>query len=154
MPDRTPFALAKMFTQLTGRNVNFANTADLPTAGSVVYGEYAVKPDDGPLVVKADLALIASFGGALLGLPKETVLERAKQTPIEEGLRDAMHEVLNVASTPLSPSHRAVFQNFHTDQVYCSDRARDLLANPIRTDRFQVTVDGYAGGLFAVYSDV
>jgi hypothetical protein len=105
--DLTPFALAKMFTQLTGRDVKFSVTSELPSGNQVLYGAYALKPGDGALLLKADIPLIASLGAALLGLPKETALERAKQVPLEESLRDAMHEVLNVASTPFSWEHYA-----------------------------------------------
>jgi hypothetical protein len=53
----------------------------------------------------------------LVGLPDPTVKERLGASPIEELLRDAIYEVLNIASTIFTSEDRAVFSKMMTDQA-------------------------------------
>jgi len=62
-------------------------------------------------ILQLDLPLLGSLGGALLGLPSDTIKEGLMSPTGDEPLRDAMHEVLNVASTIISIDHRAIFQS-------------------------------------------
>ena len=87
----------------------------------------------------------------MLGLSQSAVAERLAG-PDDETLRDAMHEVLNVASTIVSNELRAVFKKVHVDTVYLSEAALDTLQRPIARSYFSVTVDGYDGGQMSIFS--
>jgi hypothetical protein len=153
MAEPTAFAMSKMFSQLTGRTVSFSLTLKPPVAKfKPLYGVYTIVPGDAALVVKTEMGLIGSLGGALLGLPKESVLDLIKKNPIEEVLRDAMHEILNVAATLVCVDRRAVFQKMFNDPVYFAEPAQEVMRSPIHTTQFEATVDGYVGGGFAVIS--
>ncbi len=153
MAEPTAFSLSKMLSQLTGRTVSFsllpASTPEMPKPLLAVY---KMMPAEDAMVVKAELPLIASFGCALLGLPNEAVKEHLQAGVPDELLRDAMHEVMNVCSTPLSVEHRAVFQGLFTDPLYCGDSAQTLLSSKPHKTSFKVTIEGYTGGSFMVFS--
>lgn len=153
MAEPTPFALARLFTQLVGRDVKFAQlTRPVISKAKQIYGVYKVEPDDAARVVQADLSLLGSFAGALIGLPSDAIKQRVAETVLDESLRDAVHEVLNVASTVIAVDARAVFQAMYTDPVYCPEQATTLLRAPLHKSFFSVTVDGYEGGAFALFA--
>ncbi len=151
MAPTTAYALSTMLSQLTGREVGFAlKLRPSPTKERAVYGVYTTLPKDTALVVKADLALLGSFAGALVMLPNNEVTGRIKTLPLEEVLRDAVHEVLNVTSSCLSGEGRVVFKTMHFDENVMSQAALDVLRKPALTSCFDVTVKGYTGGQFTV----
>jgi hypothetical protein len=153
MPEPTPYGLSRHFSQLLGRKVAFVQTtAALDMKIKQMYGIYAVLPFDTAIVVKADLPLLGSFAGALVGLPDSVVKERLGKTPIEELLRDAIYEVLNIAAAELSGEGRAVFTKMVTDRAYIDGAAGKVLLKPDHRNYFNVTVDGYQGGKFTVFS--
>jgi len=78
------------------------------------------------------------------------VKERLATVPIEECLRDAMYEVLNIASPAVSTEARVVFDKFVMDQVYVDGAAGDVLKKPHHRSFFNVAVDGYEGGRFSI----
>jgi hypothetical protein len=153
MSEPTGFSLSHHLTELIGRKVNFAQTTaamDGPT--KQVYGIYTVLPNNTAVVVKADLPLLASFAGVLVGLPDASVKERLKVTPLEEILRDAAYEILNISSTVITTAGRAVFQKMVMDKAYVDGAANLVLMKPGHRSYFNVTVDGYQGGKFSVFS--
>jgi hypothetical protein len=153
MPAPTAYAMSKMLTQLTGRPVGFTlKPKTTPSTIKPIYGVYRVQPDETTILVRADLRLLASLGGLLVGLPDHIVSERVEESPLGELLRDAIHEVFNVASTPLSSEGRAVFKTMHSDVQQLHHSARELLSCPILATSFDVSISGYTGGEFAVYS--
>ena len=94
MPEPTPLSLSHLFTQLIGRKVTFAPTTISPeTKIKQMYGIYNVLPHETAIVVKADLPLLASLAGVMVGLPDSAVKECLAKSPLEELLRDAIHEV-------------------------------------------------------------
>jgi hypothetical protein len=96
--------------------------------------------------------LLGSFGGALLGLPSDSVKERLASSASDEPLRDAMHEVLNVASTIVSIDNRAVFQSMFLGEA--PKTILESLKNPAYRSYFNVTISGYEGGAFSIYAPV
>src|SRR5580692_1327558 len=95
----TASSLSRLFKQLIGRDVAFVPTKDSPDEKIPQgYGIYRTIPDDSLIVVKADLPLLGSFAGALIGLPDSEVKSHLRVTPMDEPLRDAIYEVLNVSS--------------------------------------------------------
>jgi hypothetical protein len=153
MSEPTPYALSKLFTNLVGRKVTFAQAA-LTVDGKIkqMFGIYTVLPGETAIVVKADLPLLGSLGGALVGLPDSGVKEHLGATPLDELMRDAIHEVLNIASTALTDEARAVFVKMVTEPLYIDGAAGTMLKKPDHRTYFNVTVDGYQGGKFQVFS--
>jgi hypothetical protein len=153
MSEPTPYALSQIFSQLIGRKVTFTQTTAAPeTKIKQMYGVYKVLPHETAIVVKTDLPLVASMAGVLVGLPDSAVKERIAVSPIEEILRDAIHEVLNIASTVVTTEGRAVFSKMVTDPALIDGAADKILKKPDRRSYFNVLVDGYQGGKFTIFA--
>ncbi len=155
MGEPTGFALKELFSQLMGRDVTFAQPkATCRPSGKQMFGLYTVLPQEHALVVQADLALLGSFAGALVGLQDDAVKERMNATPLEEMLRDAIHEVLNIASTVVTNEGRAVFKRMAADPVYFDTLDANFLQKPDRKTAFDVSIDGYQGGLITIFAQL
>jgi hypothetical protein len=153
MSEPTPLSLSHLFTQLIGRKVTFAPTTIAPeTKIKQMYGIYNVLPHETAIVVKTDLPLLGSLAGVMVGLPDSAVKECLAVSPIEELLRDAMHEVLNIASTVVTTEGRAVFTKMVTDPALIDGAADKLFKKPDRRTYFNVSVDGYQGGKFTIFA--
>jgi hypothetical protein len=153
MAEPKPLTIAQLFSDLTGRTVNFTQVLKPPvTKAKQAYGTYLIKPADTKRIVQLDLPLLGSFGGSLLGIPSETVKERLMSPGSDEPLRDAMHEILNVASTIVSVENRAVFQSMFLDAV--PSTILESLKNPAFRSYFTVTVTGYEGGAFSIFAPI
>jgi hypothetical protein len=153
MSEPTPLSLSHHFTQLIGRKVTFAPTTIAPeTKIKQMYGIYNVLPHETAIVVKADLPLLGSLAGVMVGLPDSAVKECLTKSPLEELLRDAIHEVLNVASAVVTNEGRAVFARMVTDTGLIDGAAGQLFKKPDRRTYFNVLVDGYQGGKFTLFA--
>ena len=151
MAEASAFSLSNCFTQLTGRKVNFVQTS-FALDGKVrqAYGVYSLESVKSAIIVKADLVLLGSIAGALVGLPDASVKEHLKDNPLGELMRDAISEVLNVAAAAVTVEGRAVFQSFVTDPTYMDSVATKVFKNPFHRTYFTVQVEGYQGGRFAI----
>jgi hypothetical protein len=153
MSEPTPLSFSHLFTQLIGRKVTFAPTTIAPeTKIKQMYGIYNVLPDETAIVVKADLPLLGSLAGIMVGLPDSAIKEHLGKSPIEELLRDAIHEVLNIASTVVTNEGRAVFTRMVADAALIDGTAGKLFKKPDRRTYFNVLVDGYQGGKFTIFA--
>jgi hypothetical protein len=153
MAEPTPFALSRRFSQLIGRKVTFVQTTTEPLSKvKQLYGIYTVLPYETAIIVTADLPLLASFAGALVGFPDCVVREHLRVTPMEELLRDAIFEVFNIASAAITTDGRAVFTKMVTDPAYIDGAAGLVFARPSRRNYFNVSIDGYQGGRFAAFA--
>jgi len=153
MSEPSPFALSHHLTELLGRKVAFTRIAaalDGPT--KQIYGIYSALPNNVPIIVKADLPLMGSFAGVLVGLPDSEVKQRLKVSPIDELLRDAMYEVLNISSIVVATGERTVFVKMVTDKTYVDGAASGVLLKPGHRSYFNVSVEGYQGGKFTILS--
>ncbi len=155
MSEPTAYSFSQLFSQLTGRKVSFAQPkAAAPSNAKQMYGLYTVLPRETVIVVKSDLPLLASFAGALVGLPDDAVKERLGSTPLDEILRDAIHEVLNISATLVTNEGRAVFKRMAADLVYFDNFDAQLLQKPDRKTDFDVSIDDYQGGRFTVFAQL
>jgi hypothetical protein len=153
MSEPTPFALSQRFSQLIGRKVTFVQAGVIPdTKATQIYGIYTVVPSGTAIVVKADLRLLGSVAGALVGWPDPVVKEHLAVTPMEEILRDAIYEVFNVSSAAIGGEERAVFTKMVTSPIYVDGAAGDVLKKPCHRSYFNVSVDGYVGGRLTILS--
>jgi hypothetical protein len=153
MSEPTPYSLSQHFSALIGRKVAFAQTT-LSVDGKIklMYGIYNVVPHERPIVVKAELPLLGSMAGALVGLPDSAVKDQLGKTPLEEVLRDAIHEVLNVASTVITSEGRAIFTKMVPEPAFIDGAAAEMFKKPDHRSYFNVTVDGYTGGKFQIFA--
>jgi hypothetical protein len=153
MSQPTPFSLSQRFSQLVGRKVTFVQTTlSVDVKIKQIYGIYTVLPQESAIVVKADLPLLGSFAGALVGFPDNVVKEHLKVTPMEELLRDAIYEVLNIASAAISTEGRAVFAKMVADPAYIDGAAGAVFKKPDHRSYFNVSIDGYQGGKFNIFA--
>jgi hypothetical protein len=144
-------ALSRLFTQLTGRDVAFVQAKE-PRDARIpqVYGVYRALPEDIVVIVKADLPLLGSFAGALIGLPDPEVKVQLRTSPLGEALRDAISEVLNIANSEIAPDRRAVLSKVVTDLKELDEAASTTLTQPGSKYFFDVSIKGYQGGKFAI----
>jgi hypothetical protein len=155
MSQPAPFSLSKCFSQLTGRKVTFVQAPAAPeTKVNQIYGIYTVLPGGTAVVVKADNRLLGSIAGALVGLPDPVVKEHLATTPMDELLRDAIYEVLNVAAAVVATEGRPVFVKMVTDPSYIEGAAAEALKKPAHKSHFSVAVDGYQGGRFSIFAQL
>jgi hypothetical protein len=153
MAEPTPFALSKLFTDLIGRKVTFAQTtAAAETKIKQMYAIYTVHPHETAIVVKIDLPLLGSLAGVLVGLPDSALKEHLAVSPMEELLHDAISEVLNIASAVINAEGRAVFTKMVEDPALIDGTAAKLFKKPDHRSYFNVSVDGYQGGKFTILS--
>jgi len=143
--------MATLFTELVGRRVNFSEQLHaLSPLGQQIYCVYLIKPMDSYRIIKADLSLLSSFAGALLGLSPAIVKERVTEETLDETLRDALNEVMNIASRIVTVEHRGVFKGMFGDSAQLPPDARNTLRDPCYSSYFKVSIDGYEGGAFSL----
>jgi hypothetical protein len=153
MAQPTPFNLSRRFSQLVCRKVTFTqSTAASDAKTKQIYGIYTVLPGEAAIVVQADLRLLGSFAGSLVGLPDSVVRERLGAIPIEELLRDAIYEVLNIASSAIATEGRVVFTRMVTNPIYIESAAGAVFRKPDHRNYFNVLVEGYQGGRFSIFA--
>jgi hypothetical protein len=151
MGEPTSSGIATLFSDLIGRHVNFSEKLNpVPPSGPQIYCVYLIKPMDNYRIIKADLSVLCSLAGALIGLSPEVIKERLNDSKLDESLRDALHEVMNIASRIVTLEHRGVFKAMFADPSQMPLDARSTLRNPCYSSYFQVTVDGYGSGAFAL----
>ena len=151
MPEPSSSAMATLFSDLIGHHVNFSERIDaMPEHGEQIYCAYLIKPMESFRVIKADLSLLSSFAGALIGLSPATIKERVADPKPDESLRDALHEVMNIASRIVSVDHRAVFEGMYGDPSKLPPAARITLLDPCNSSHFKVIIEGFEGGGFSL----
>lgn len=143
--------LSKLFSQLTGRSVCFtlASGSPLPKA-KVIYGVYTLPPTEELLVVSADRLVVGELGGSLLGLPAASIAGRMDDYQADEALSDAMHEIMNIASAPISPDRPAVLTGVFSAPGQLDFRAKSILDAAAQGVTFKVSVDTSASGTLSV----
>ena len=151
MAESSSSSMAKLFSDLIGRPVNFSEQLHAPpTHAKQLYCVYLIKPMDSYRVIKADLSLLSSFAGALIGLSPEIMKERLEDTALDETLKDALGEVMNIASRIVTIEHRGVFKAMYGDPGQMPPGARNTLRDPCYSSHYKVTIDGYEGGAFSI----
>ncbi|MGA8937682.1 MAG: hypothetical protein WB439_00830 [Acidobacteriaceae bacterium] len=155
MAEPSASVMARLFTDLVGRHVSFSERMSATTSTEKqIYCVYMVKPMDSIRVIQADELLLATFGGALIGLSSEAIKERMADSSADEALNDALREVMNIASRVVSLEHRAIFKSLHSSAGALSADARSTLRDPCYSSHFDVTVEGYSGGALSLLAPV
>jgi len=150
--------LSKHFTHLVGREVKFTKAGMAPDkAARWIYASYIMVAHEDlttakPLLVKADLDLLGSLAGSLVGLPSYEVVSRLKSPALDDLMRDAINEILNVASGAIAHDCRTNLVGVSMDAADVKGDAAKLLARPSSKTTFDVAVQGYSGGRFIVLS--
>lgn len=152
MKEPTAFSLSQFFTALAAKSVNFSLAVNAPDPKvPCMYGVYAVLPEDNALVMRIGLKSLALLGGTLLGLPTESAIERAQATPLDEAMRDAMHEVLNIASTAIGTETRVVFKKMFRDIKAIPAEAAAVMSKPSLRSSYRVAIDGAEAELATLF---
>lgn len=152
MTEPVALHLSQFFSALAGKPVSFAFAGNvLPSQGACMYGVYASPAEDGPVVMRIGLKALALLGASLLGLPEDTAMERATATPTDEPMRDAMHEVLNIASTAIGGETRLVFQQMFRELSALPTEAANLVRSQGLRTSFRVAVDGVGGDTATIF---
>ena len=152
MPEPNALALSHLASSLVNKKVTFAPARPMDASGPQIYGTYTVHPENGVVVVQADLRLLASLGGALNGLPDSSLAEHIKGNSLSDVLADAAYEVLNIASKVVTTTGRAVLKTVVTDASSLDDAARLALKKAMQRTYFNVSVQDYRGGAFSVFA--
>lgn len=150
--DVSAFALTRLLSDLTGRKVQVAESdgeTDARTPSCV--GTYTVQPESSSIVIKIDTLLLGSLGGALAGLP-EALVKQQVASSIDEMLRDAMHEVLNITSSALTTEGRAVLKSMMTEKQQVDAASREAFSRSHTRVYYSATISGYPGGNIALYA--
>ena len=151
MAEPSSASMTRLFTDLIGHNVSFYERYNsVPTKADQLYCVYVIKPMDSMRVIKADMPLLSSFAGALIGLSAEAIKERVSESQLGESLRDALYEVMNIASRVVCLEYRAVFKGIYADAGSLPPDARSTLRDPCYSSYFNVKIDDYEGGAFAL----
>lgn len=155
MAEPSATVMARLFSDLVGRHVNFKERLNAtPSTEKQIYCVYVVKPMDSIHIIQADASLLATFGGALIGLSAEAIKERMADASPDEALRDALREVMNIASRVVSLEYRAIFKGLHSDASALPADARSTLRDPCYSSHFDVTIEGYSGGALSLLAPV
>ncbi len=155
MAEPSPYEIANMLTDLIGRKVGVSQVAaPQETKAKQMFGTYQVVSTLAPIVLKADLVLLVSMAGVLVGLPDSAVRERLAAPALDELIRDAMHELLNILSTVVSVEGRAIFIKMVPNAAYVDGAAGVVLKKPSRRSYFNVDVEGYQGGQLSILSSL
>jgi hypothetical protein len=153
MSEPSAYAIATLLTDLIGRKVLVSvENGPSVTKAKQIFGVYKLVESEAPIVLQADLTLVASMAGVLVGLPDSAVKEHLAAPALNELLRDAAHEVLNIFSTLISMEGRAVFLKMLPNAAYVDGAAGAVLRKPPRRFYFTVQVEGYDGGRLSIYA--
>ena len=99
-----------------GRQMTFVSAKPLPaTRVPQAFGICNVFPGETAAIIQCDLSFLGAFAGTLVGVPNPTLKKHMPAKPIEELLRDAMYEVLNVASDAITAEGKAVLTKMATN---------------------------------------
>jgi hypothetical protein len=153
MPDATELRLSHLFTKMLGRDVKF-NRIETRTesAAKQIYFVYNRFDQEVELVVKGDLPLLASFAGAFLGFQDSDVQSRISSSELDDVLKDAIFEILNMASSAVSHHGPAILSKMATSFDEIGKEAESMVASPHKREVYNVAVEGYKGGRLTVLS--
>ncbi|MGO8759041.1 MAG: hypothetical protein ACLQG3_13030 [Terracidiphilus sp.] len=147
MREPTQQELSHHFSNLIGRRVVFEKTiSNVESKNKKIFAVYKSFPAEATIVVKADLCVLGSLAGGLVGLPDSEVQSRLAAPVLDDLLSDAISEILNVATAAFAPEGRATFLEMLTNPSAVKDAAAEVLAKPKQQVSFNVTVENYQGG--------
>ncbi|MEZ2346835.1 hypothetical protein [Terriglobus sp. RCC_193] len=149
--DVSAFALSHLLSDLVGRKVQVVEADFEGDTKASSVGTYAVQPEGSTIVMKIDTLLLGSLGGALAGLP-EALVKQQVSSGIDEMLRDAMHEILNVTSSALTTEGRAVLKSMMTEKPQVDAASREAFGRSHTRVYYSATISGYPGGSIALYA--
>ncbi|MGA2571390.1 MAG: hypothetical protein ABSF23_12790 [Terracidiphilus sp.] len=147
MREPTQQELSRHFSNLIGRRVVFEKTlSNVESKQKKLFAVYKSFPSEATIVVMADLCVLGSLAGALVGLPDSEVQTRLAQPVLDDLMSDAISEIFNVATAAIATEGRAAFVEMVMDRTGVKDAAAQVLAKPQRQFSFNVTVESYQGG--------
>lgn len=151
MRDPAPQTLSRHFTNLIGRRVAFVKSPPKSKMDEKkVFAVYRSFPSQSVIVLKADLPLIGSFAGALVGMPDSEVRMRLAEKTLDDLIKDAIMEILNVTTPAIATEDRATFISMAMNESEVEDAGKEIVSKPHREFMFDVTVEEHQGGRFQI----
>lgn len=153
MANSTPFELSQLYSNLIDRRVSVVDASDRnATANRKSYASYDVVDRGTKIVLQIDFDLLGSLGGALAGMPDSIIRQNLKSETVNETLRDAMHEILNISSAVITTEGRAVLRAMELDEA----KGRVLVKNfkqsvAYAANRYEATIPNYTGGQLDIF---
>ena len=124
----------------------------MPKPAPTFFAVYVELPHETPILARVDRTAVAVLGGALLGMPEETAIERSNQTPKDEPIWDAMGEILNISSSALSTQGRVVYKSVSLEANKIPAFAQGVLAKPTAISTYRLAINSKPHGLFTLFS--
>lgn len=153
MLEPSALSLSKLLSELTDKHVSFTLEPNaVPKPAATFFAIYVELPYEAPIVARVDRTAIAVLGGALLGMPEDTAIERSNQTPKDEPVWDAMNEILNISSSALSTQGRVVYKSVSADAKTVPAFAQGVLAKPAAISNYRLMINSKQHGLFTLFS--
>lgn len=105
-------------------------------------------------IVLFDLPMAAISSSALTRIPPATVTDAIKNNALNEMMEENFSEVMNLCSRLLGrrdgPAVR--FEHSYSSPAVAPDSVRDIIAEPLLRDDWEITVPGYGSGAIAIMS--
>lgn len=151
MPKGTAFDFGRILSDLTGKRVTVTQSSTpFESSKNKAYGVFDVFPERFPALLGADLPLLASLGGALMGMPDALIRSSLSDGEPNDALKDAMHEVLNILSSVLLSEGRPVLRAMELREQRGFLLFSEMTRRPTYQNKFSVTLPGYTGGEMVV----
>ena len=154
MPLPNPLELANLFGDLLDRNVTAtASALPKPDAASFAFAEFHGDAGDVQAVACCDGPIGASLAAALTVMPPTRVDEWLRESKRDETMMANLYETFNVLAAifPKVGAPRMVLRSVVHDGK-TSDRAKAIVKAPGRKAEYEVSVNGYKKGRFAIYA--
>ena len=145
-------SLGKHLSELLDRPVQM-QAVDLPIfTPNVLFACYDLEPYGETSIVKIDYGLLAAFAGTLLGFPPNLVLPMVKEQKLNDDMKDASREIMNVLAGVICDDGRPVLQGLFK-RAFDYSRAAELIVQRAALCSLSVkaTLAGYAPGCISVY---
>jgi len=147
--------IASLLSAILDRQVKaeIAAPMDLRSQATRVYGVYRDAELLMTCVCVLDLPLSVYAAGALLAFPACTINDALRTGAIEEGLFDAVREVLNICAQMFKDCGHKVLEQVHIDSDALPDDARAVLRSPMGRIDLSVSIMGSGSGKMSVLVD-
>ena len=144
--------VSKHLSDLVGRQVQM-QAVEMPVfSPGVMFACYDVQPYGETSIVKIDYGLLAGLAGTLLGFPPNLVMPMVKDRSLNDDMKDAAREIMNVLAGVICDDGRPVLQGLYNKALEYSREAEQLAQRHACCSlSAKATLAGYAPGYLSIY---